>query len=267
MTAALKLHVIATGSKGNAAVVENVATGRGVLVDCGVSKKALFAGCATVGFDVRALEAIFVTHEHADHTRGLGVVMRGLARAGAAPALYIDGRVLDASREAREAAEFADVRPLEAGAGIVVAGIRAHPFRTAHDAAFSCGFRFEANDDAIGYLTDTGVLTGEAAEALAGVRVLALESNHDARMLATCLYPERVKRRIASDVGHLSNEQAACALDGLLSEELEEVVAMHVSENSNTYAESCRLLAQVVERAGLDVRVRAGFQRSCVSAG
>ena len=97
--------------------------------------------------------------------------------------------------------------------------MRAFPFATSHDAAASFGFRIEAPDgDALGYITDSGIVTNAAHEALRDVRILALESNHDERMLQSGDYPYVIKRRIASEFGHLSNPQATEELAALITE-------------------------------------------------
>lgn len=262
----LALHVLASGSRGNAAIVEDTATGAGVLVDCGICKRDFFARSAEAGFDPANLAAIVVTHEHTDHTKGLGVVLRGLAKQGIAPAVYVDDAVHAASSEVISLEGAHDVRALRAGDALSLAGMSVHVFRTSHDAAASCGFRFEAaGGDVAGFMTDTGVVTGEADEALSGVRLLALESNHDVQMLADGPYPYPVKRRVASDVGHLSNVQAAEELERLLCGELEQVVAMHISQNNNTYRLPAETLASVVARAGHPACVQAAFQDMLVS--
>ncbi len=76
----IALHVLASGSKGNAAVVEDAATGEGLLVDCGVTAKALIERCEQAGFDPLRLRAVLVTHDHSDHVKGLGVALRCLRR-------------------------------------------------------------------------------------------------------------------------------------------------------------------------------------------
>ena len=264
----LKLHVIASGSHGNASIVEDVRTGRGVLIDCGISKKALFEGCLVTGFDLCGLEAVLVTHEHIDHTKGLGVAVRGLAKRGVSPALFVNDRVLAASPQVREAADLLDVRPMKATDGFSIAGIDVQAFPTSHDASFSCGFRLSVGDldrpdDALGFITDTGVATDEALDALRGVRTLALESNHDARMLEQGAYPAHVKRRIASDRGHLSNDQAAEVLGRLVTDDLQQVVAMHISENNNTYGMPVRTLCDALDHLDMrkQVSVSAGYQK------
>lgn len=121
--------------------------------------------------------------------------------------------------------------------------MRAFPFATSHDAAASFGFRVEAPDgDALGYITDSGIVTSTAHSALRDVRILALESNHDERMLQSGDYPYVIKQRIASEFGHLSNLQATEELAALITESRaaglrtpEAVVAMHISQNNNDY--------------------------------
>ncbi|MFR1640442.1 MAG: MBL fold metallo-hydrolase [Eggerthellaceae bacterium] len=261
----MRLHVLASGSRGNAALVEDAATGASVLVDCGVCKRDFFARCDEAGVDPAKLAAVLVTHDHADHTKGLGVVLRGLAKEGVEPAVYVDGAVRAASKDVRAVEGACDLRALPIGGMLSLAGMAVHVFATSHDAASSCGFRFEGGGDAVGFMTDTGIVTAAAHEALSDVRILALESNHDVRMLQDGPYPYPVKRRVGSDVGHLSNEQAADELDALLSNRLEHVVAMHISQNNNTYRLPADALGAVVERAGHGAQVQAAFQSMLVS--
>lgn len=262
----LALHVLASGSRGNAAIVEDTRTGAGVLVDCGICKRDFFDRSSEVGFDPSKLSAIVITHEHTDHTKGLGVVLRGLSKQGIIPPVYVDDAVHAASGDIRAIDGSSDIRPFREGDSLSLAGMAVQVFRTSHDAAASCGFRFEgAGGDAVGFMTDTGLVTGEADEALRGVRLLALESNHDVQMLKDGPYPYPVKRRVGSDVGHLSNMQAAEELEALLCNELEQVVAMHISQNNNTYRLPVEALAAVVSRAAHPAQVQAAYQKRVVS--
>ena len=266
MNQRLALHVLASGSRGNAAVVEDTATGKGVLVDCGICKRDFFARCDEAGFDPANLEAVLITHDHTDHTKGLGVVLRGLAKLGIEPAVFADDAVRAASKEIIVLEGACDLRAVSSGDALSLAGMQVHAFRTSHDAASSCGFRVEADGDAVGFMTDTGIVTGEADEALRDVRILALESNHDVQMLKDGPYPYPVKRRVGSDTGHLSNVQAADELEVLLSDALEQVVAMHISQNNNTYRLPGEALTAVVRRAGHPATVQVAYQTMLVSA-
>ena len=157
---------------------------------------------------------------------------------------------------------------------IEAAGVRVIPFATSHDAAASFGFRIEdaADGDAIGYLTDSGVVTPAAHAALADARILALESNHDPKMLAAGPYPYVVKQRIASDAGHLSNGQAAAELAALVSasraagqREPQTVVAMHISQNNNEYSLAKRTLEAALAEANCAADVLCGYQARLTS--
>lgn len=263
----LALHVIASGSRGNACVVEDVETGRGFAIDCGICKRDFLARCAQAGFDVARLDALLITHDHGDHTKGVGSVTRGLAKTrGSAPPLFVLEDVLTASRDLQGVVDSCEVRIMRHGEPLCFGGVQVIPFETSHDSADSCGFRIEgASGDAVGYLTDSGVVTREARKALEDVRILALESNHDPRMLRDGEYPLAIKRRIASDEGHLSNEQAAEELALLLTPRLEHVVAMHLSENNNLPSLARRALGAVLEREGHPATLSIASQRMLVS--
>lgn len=306
----LALHVLASGSSGNAAVVENTATGAGVLIDCGICKRDFLNRCDEACFNPGRIQAMFVTHEHSDHVKGLGVVLRGLAKAGNVPPVFAAGACTANSSALAKVAEAFDVRelttacalagsrdmacaafdgsaahaapagqdstPHAAGPGAVeAAGMRIIPFATSHDAAASFGFRIEdaADGDAVGYLTDSGIVTAQAHAALRDVRILALESNHDPKMLAAGPYPYVIKQRIASNSGHLSNGQAAAELGTLVAESRaagkrlpQTVVAMHVSQNNNDYSLARRTLEAALGDAGCYAETLCGYQARLTTA-
>lgn len=269
----LRLHVLASGSAGNATIVEDTEqTGR-ILIDCGICKRDFLAGCTTVGFDPARITDIFITHDHTDHTKGLGVCGRALAKAGVSATIHTSRAVRNASAHFEEALEtdgFA-FEAFRVGEAISAGAMQVHGFHTSHDAAESFGFRIESAQDALGYLTDSGCVTPEAHKALQYVRLLALEANHDAQMLREGPYPYVLQQRIASDRGHLSNAQAAAELEALLAgvggAMLEHVVAMHASQENNLYSLAQETLAGVLERAGHGASAHVARQRTPLSVG
>lgn len=261
----LRMHVLASGSKGNATLIEDVSTGRALMVDCGISKRDFFCGCKEVDVNPANIEGILITHEHTDHTKGLGVVSRGLAKEGIELVLYTSEAIRKASREIIKIQHTCDMRSFSKDDHISIAGIATHVFATAHDAAESFGFRFEQKGTALGYMTDTGVVTPQAFEALQKCRILALESNYDTHMLETGSYPFMVKQRVASDWGHLSNVQAAEALERLLCGELEQVIAMHISENNNTYRMPQESLTEVIARNKHSAKIHSSYQHRIIT--
>ena len=263
----LKLHILASGSKGNCSIVENAATGECVAVDCGISWRAFRERCEECSLDPARVNAVLVTHEHTDHTKGLGVMTRGLAKLGASPVIYASEAVLKASGELRKIQDAIDLRHFSAGDFFELGDTSAYAFHTSHDAVESFGFRFDSGHDSIGFMTDTGVVTGEAYEALQRCRVLAIEANHDVDMLAKGPYPYYLKARVAGEHGHLSNAQSAELLESLLDDCVEYVVAMHISQNNNTYTLPQETLASALKRKGHAARALVGFQDRPVTLG
>lgn len=222
----MRLVVLASGSSGNAALIES--GGRAVLLDAGISARETLNRVAAAGASDARIEAILLTHEHSDHVRGARVLARRLG----IPVMATAGTLRAA------AACLADV-PETVAIGrrdrFSVAGMRIVSFATEHDAAESCGFSFESRRGRrIAVATDTGTVTPEVTEALAGCHAIGLESNHDLRMLADGPYPPFLKRRISGDRGHLSNDAAAAALSSVMWKGLSHVFALHLSEQNNT---------------------------------
>lgn len=270
MTPHIHLHILASGSKGNAAVVEGP-TGS-VLVDCGLSRKRLRERATEAGCDLSRVEAILVTHEHFDHTAGLPVVCN-----------HFDGPVFATAGTASGRRTLAGLpfTLVDHDAKLELGGMYVRAFPTSHDVNDPMCFRFEVRDDtddgtdevldAVGWATDTGFITDEAFDALYGCRILGIEANHDRRMLANGPYPAYLKARVASEHGHLSNEQAAEALPTLVTHSTEVVVAMHLSQENNRPSLAVRALAQAVGAEAVDTtfaeaRTPDGMLTICAAA-
>lgn len=254
----LRLHVLATGSKGNASVLE--CPDGLLLVDVGVSCRQVFARMAELDLDPARIRAILVTHEHADHIGGLRVTAAKLgvpvwASAGtSASSCWPVGVVPNV---------------LAAGEDVDVCGVRVHPFAVPHDASEPLGFRFSRAGDVVGYCTDLGHVTDEAGEALRDARILALEANHDPAMLRSYPgYPAHLKARIGGESGHLSNEQASDALPELVTSATQTVIGMHISQHTNLPS-LCRAALLTgrrhVEERATQLRVVVGSQERPMS--
>lgn len=273
-----KLHILASGSKGNAAIVEETANGQCILIDCGISKRDFLARCDEVSVNPANISDVLITHEHTDHTKGLGVVTRGLEKMGVAFTMRTSMKIRNASPDIADALKsenvnFCAIDTDQSNDTQRLLDVEVKAFQTSHDAVQSFGFRFESmlSSDTLAYLTDTGVVTDEAKQALQFARIVALESNHDIDMLMNGPYPYTLKKRISSERGHLSNDQAACALDELLSSlgghALEHLVAMHISQENNTYDKPLAHLGEVVERFSHKASVNVSHQLHAISVG
>ena len=259
-TRRLSLIVLGSGSKGNASIVFDRVSGDGVLIDAGICKRDVFAFAKQGGFDLCNLKGIFISHSHSDHVKNLGVIVRGLRAKGIDAPIFAHQLTYEHARELQKVFDISDVDPIDAGQDVKVGKLRVRILPTSHDTEVSFGFRFECGSDSLGFITDTGMLLPEALDGLRGVRILGLESNHDIAMLQNGPYPRMLKDRVASDHGHLSNAQAAAALETLITDKLETVVALHISENNNTYRLPVEILRAVVERSGASVEVTCAYQ-------
>ncbi|HTR66990.1 MAG TPA: MBL fold metallo-hydrolase [Terriglobales bacterium] len=228
---AVSLTVLASGSRGNTALVSSSTTR--LLVDAGISCRETFKRMKSLGHDPHALSAILITHEHSDHVYGLATLAKKLG-----VPVYISGATHQTwARFLRdETGEPPEMRKLElfsAGRGFHIGDIAVMPFTIPHDAADPVGFTFRAEGVKLGFATDLGYVPASVCDHLRGCDVLVVESNHDVEMLRVGPYPWSVKQRVMSRVGHLSNDALAdffaSDYDGCASY----VVLAHLSEQNN----------------------------------
>jgi len=231
---------IFSGSSGNAVYVACGETR--LLVDAGVSGRRIAGELSQIGASPAALSGILVTHEHADHVAGVGV----LSRRYDLP-VYAAERAWRAMRGRIGEISARNERLFEPGVNFYIGAVEVMPFRTPHDAADPVGFVFEAEGIRIGVATDLGYMPPNAAMHLRGCDVLMIESNHDLDMLRDGPYPWSVKQRVMSRVGHLSNNAAAEFLEKGYDGGAAYVILAHLSE-SNNLPELARVSAEYALR-------------------
>jgi phosphoribosyl 1,2-cyclic phosphodiesterase len=232
-----KVCVLASGSKGNAIYVANESTA--VLVDAGMSGSEIKKRLCSRGIDPETLDAVVVSHEHGDHTLGVGIMSRRFKLP-----VYASEQTLIATNG--RLGVLRDVRHFEPGTAFKVGSLIVRPFSLSHDAADPVGFTIHSNGTKIGIATDFGVATQLVCHHLKGCRLLVLEANHDVQMLEEGPYPWELKQRIRSRAGHLSNEASRDLLSEVADTQLEHVIVAHVSEKNNRPR---RALSVVMEAA------------------
>jgi phosphoribosyl 1,2-cyclic phosphodiesterase len=203
----VSVSVLASGSRGNAALVES--SNARILVDAGISCRETFKRLKSIGRDPREISAILITHEHSDHVYGLATLAKKLN----VPIFMTGATHQSWSRSVRDArGERPQVDKLEifsSGRTFQVGDITVMPFTIPHDAADPVGFTFRAEGTKIALVTDLGYMPVSVCDQLRKCDVLMIESNHDVEMLRGGSYPWSVKQRVMSRVGHLSNESLA----------------------------------------------------------
>jgi len=246
----VKFCVLASGSSGNCALLATDRTR--ILVDAGLSFKALVSRLGSVGEQVETLNAVLITHEHSDHISGLARLARRLGIP-----VYI-------SKLTAPAVDWGEVRPrlecFQAGASFTVGDIDVDSFGIPHDAIDPVGFCFYTEDVKIAVATDLGYITESVKFHLRRSHLILLEANHDVEMLKVGPYPWSVKQRVMSRVGHLSNDTISDFLLGDFDGFPARLVLGHLSEHNN-HPEIVRLVAtQALEKRGLTTPLEIASQ-------
>lgn len=249
----MRVAVLASGSRGNAVVLEH--DGAVLYFDSGLSGREHARRLGQSGLDCGPPSAIFLSHEHSDHLRGVGV----LARKFEAP-VYTSPGTADAA--SNRLGRVPGLVRMPNGDSVELGGLRVSSFSVPHDAADPSGYVIQWSGGRLGIATDLGVAGPLVRSSLLGCSALLLEFNHDLEMLWNGRYPWPLKQRIASATGHLSNDSAAELLASVADAGLKLVVLAHLSEENNRAELASNAAREVLE----DQAVYAGLQdRALVS--
>lgn len=248
----MKFSILSSGSRGNSCYLE---TGSArILVDAGLSGIEIERRLGAVGILPQSLDAIFVTHEHTDHIKGVGV----LARRYGLP-VYANLETLKCAE--KTLGRLPEIISFQTGETLKVKNLSVETFTKCHDAADPMGLVFRNNGIKVGLVTDMGRSTRLAEVRLKSCHALILEFNYDPTMLREGPYPLDLKRRIHGSEGHLSNQQAGELLEAVSHEDLKWVVLAHLSETNNHADKALEAAKGALDRCGLKhTRVLVGKQ-------
>jgi phosphoribosyl 1,2-cyclic phosphodiesterase len=214
-----------SGSNGNCIYVE--AEGVKLLFDAGISGRQAEQRLAALDRDIREVDALIISHDHADHLRCAGVFQRkyGLP-------LYITRQTLEAG-QTQNLGRLTDKHFFRAGESLAFGSVSVKTIPTPHDGADGVAFVVEARRKRLGILTDLGHLFEGLADTIASLDAVFLESNFDPEMLQRGPYPDFLKRRILGRGGHISNQEAAGLLQTAAPDRLQWACLSHLSEQNN----------------------------------
>lgn len=235
-----------SGSKGNSYYIGTL--NEGVLIDAGRSCRQIENAMEANGLKMSNIGAIFITHEHTDHCSAVKV----LSRRYNLP-IYASLGTLNALESGNKISPDTDTILIETK--IAIGNMLVQRYNTPHDAAESCCFRVTASDGKSALIaTDMGVMLPEIRSAAQQSDFAVLESNHDIEMLKTGSYPYPLKRRILSDIGHLSNDACANELAELVKGGTLRLMLGHLSEQNNTPRLALSTSVSALDNAGLKFR-------------
>jgi phosphoribosyl 1,2-cyclic phosphodiesterase len=242
----LRYSILASGSTGNALYVES--DEHSFLVDAGFSGKQMESLFSQIDRDISKLSGIFVTHEHSDHIKGIGV----LARKYHLP-VYANEKTWRAMESS------VGVIPTEQKFVFNMETVKSfgstdiESFGVSHDAAEPMFYVFHYGGKKLVLITDTGYVSDRMKGTISNADVYIFESNHDVQMLRMGRYPWNIKRRILSDLGHVSNEDAAFAMSDVVGDRTKRVYLAHLSLDNNMKDLAKMAVAQTLESRGLIV--------------
>ena len=238
-----------SGSSGNALFVQY--GGTRLLIDAGKSGKMIAEALDMIGVDPKTLDGVLVTHEHNDHIAGVGV----LARKYKLPIYATQGTWAAMADKLGSVPEDLK-RTFDPFADFYVGDIGVVPFLIPHDAAEPVGYRLWGGNVSISTATDLGHFPRAIRDQIAGSSLVLLESNHDPDMLRmNGKYSQRLKQRILSNHGHLSNDACADALLQLVDGGTQHVILGHLSGENNTPALARQVSEMRMQREGIRLGV------------
>jgi phosphoribosyl 1,2-cyclic phosphodiesterase len=217
-----------SGSSGNCYYLGN--NSHGILIDAGIGVRTIRKYLRLQGFDFSHIWGVFVTHDHADHIKAVG----SLGERHHIP-IY-------ATRKTHEGIDksycvtdklHGSRKYIEKNDTMTVGAFRITPFPVSHDATDSVGYRVEYQDKIIIFATDLGYASETVAQQIRDADALIFEANYDEQMLLNGPYHAGLKRRVASDTGHLSNDQAGKCLSENYHDGLQYIFLCHLSKENN----------------------------------
>jgi len=245
----MRFCVLASGSSGNSCYVETDKAR--ILVDAGLSCRETLQRLEHVGVRPEGLDALIITHEHTDHIKGAGPLIRRFGLS-----LYINKKTL--KKGLKTLGKLSDPVVIESGQTVTIKDLSFETFTKCHDAADPVGLILSCNGASssapngmrIGLATDLGRSTGLVEDRLKGCDALIMEFNYDQEMLESGPYPLDLKRRIKGQDGHLSNRQAGNLLGAISHDNLKFVVLAHLSEINNDPDKAREEAAKALRKCG-----------------
>ncbi len=211
----MEIITLGSGSSGNCTIIKSM--GHIIMIDIGITKKALFEKLAEINVNLEEVEAVFFTHDHVDHIRNVDLIPIEKRYSGLGTVDLLG------------ASHF-----MNPYVSIEISGFKITAFPLSHDATNALGYIIESDDEKLVYLTDTGYINRKIFKYLENADIYLFESNYDVEMLMNSKRPSFLIQRIFGDKGHLSNEQAGMYLAKLIGEKTREIMLIHLSQDTNT---------------------------------
>jgi phosphoribosyl 1,2-cyclic phosphodiesterase len=251
----MRLWVLGSGSGGNAVLIETMRSR--ILVDAGFSPRVMKRRLAVAGVAPESIEAVVVTHEHADHMNGV-----------AAAARKWGWTIVSTAGTRMMCPEWANLRTIltPRKSSVVVGDFHLETVPVSHDANEPIAVIVTSLGEGAraGIVYDLGHVGESVSRALDKLDILVIEANHDEGMLRAGPYPPSLQARIRGKFGHLSNRDAAQAASESIHAGLNNIVLAHLSEKNNNPRTALGTVGDSLRRARFKGRLTAASQSSVI---
>lgn len=244
----VRFQSLASGSSGNCYYIGNSTCG--LLIDAGISSRTIRKNLKDIGVELEQIWGIFVTHDHADHIRGVGA----LGERFRIPVYATEEVHWGINRNYCVSPKLCSCQKyIRKSTTIEIGGFRITSFPVSHDATDNVGYTVEYQEKKITFATDLGYVSDAVIDHLREADYLVLEANYDEKMLMDGKYPYFLKQRIMADTGHLSNDQTGKCLSKYYHERLKHVFLCHLSKENNLPELAYTTIKQHLENSGIRV--------------
>jgi len=238
---------LGSGSSGNCYFLKT--ENNGILIDAGIHTRNIKKVLKEYGYSFDQIDAVFITHDHADHIKAVGYLANDLEKPIYATELVHLGINRNYCVTSKLTPEHQ--RIIHKGETNEIGDFRITPFEVSHDSSDCVGYKIQIDDITFCLITDCGEITPSVEEAISEANYLVLEANHEEAMLMSGPYPAYLKGRIKSSKGHLSNRQCANALASYATSKLRYVWLCHLSEENNHPELAKKTVDQVLRSFGI----------------
>lgn len=242
---------LASGSKGNCIYIGTDQVK--ILIDAGLSAKAIQKRLGDINVDLADIDAILVTHEHMDHIQGLKTLAYKMGIPILANHETAKG-IVDTFHGCPKFKIFSTGEPFE------FADLEIHPFSIQHDTLDPVAFTIRINNLKLGFCTDLGFATSLVHSHLSHCDYLYIEANHQPSMVYASSRPMVYKQRVLSRSGHLSNEACGHLLAHVFHPKLKHVHLAHLSSECNSPEMALQVIKGILEQKGIQIDMCAAPQ-------
>lgn len=228
----MKYYVLASGSSGNCNVIRSGETT--IVIDAGISKRYADNCFKEIGIEMKDVNGVLITHSHSDHVKNVRMFENNK--------VYSPFGIVGIKN-------WQLVEPLKM---FTINNLTILPIPLSHDTDITVGYIIFDGEETLVQITDTGYVSDKNLKLIEDATYYIFESNHDPVMLMETRRPEFTKKRIASDSGHLCNQDSADALCRVIGANTKQICLAHISKEANTRELAFQTLVKNMSENGID---------------